>query len=82
MARKPVPPPLSVSQGRIDVEKLAVLKRTEKRIADLEIAARPTRFALVFPILVLLAYTAYELSTKCQCTCSQPLRNVNDTCNL
>ena len=42
MARKPVPPPLSVSQGRIDVEKLAVLKRTEKCIADLEFAARPS----------------------------------------
>jgi hypothetical protein len=70
MARKPVPQPLSVSQGRIDVEKLAVLKRTEKRIADLEIAARPTRFALAFPILVLLAYTAYLFSTKCECTCN------------
>ena len=80
MPRKPVPPPLSVSQRRIDVEKLAVLKRTEKRIADLEIAARPTRLVLAFPILVLLAYTAYVFSTKCQCTCS--LRNVNDTCNV
>ncbi len=72
MARKPVPPPLSVSQGRIDVEKLAVLKRTEKCIADLEIAAWPTstRIALAFPILVLLAYTAYTFSTKCECTCN------------
>ena len=76
MPRKPVPPPLSVSQGRIDVEKLAVLKRTEKRIADLEIAARPTRFALAFPILVLLAYTAYLFSTKCECTCSPSTCNV------
>ncbi len=72
MARKPVPQPLSASQGRTDVEKLAVLKRTEKRIADLEIAARPTstRIALAFPILVLLAYTAYTFSTKCECTCN------------
>jgi hypothetical protein len=76
MPRKPVPPPLSVSQGRIEVEKLAVLKRTEKRIADLEIAARPTRFALAFPILVLLAYTAYLFSTKCECTCSPSTCNV------
>ena len=72
MARKPVPPPLSVSQGRIEEEKLAVLKRTEMRIADLEIAARPTstRIALAFPILVFLAYTAYSFSTKCECTCN------------
>ena len=76
MPRKPPPPPLSVSQGKIDVEKLAVLKRTEKRIADLEIAARPTRFALAFPILVLLAYTAYLFSTKCECTCSPSTFNV------
>ena len=76
MARKPPPPPLSVSQGKIDLEKLAVLKRTEKRIADLEIAARPTRFALAFPILVLLAYTAYLFSTKCECTCSPSTCNV------
>ena len=76
MPRKPPPPPLSVSQARIDVEKLAVLKRTEKRIAELEIAARPTRFALAFPILVLLVYTAYVFSTKCECTCSPTTCNV------
>ena len=72
MAHKPVPPPLSVSQGRIDVENLAVLKQTDKRIADLEFAARPTstRFALAFPIVVLVAYTAYSFSMKCECTCN------------
>ncbi len=72
MGRKPVPPPLSVSQGKINVEKLAVLKRTDKRIADLEFAARPTstRIALAFPIVVLLAYTAYTFSTKCECSCN------------
>ena len=76
MPRKPPPPPLSVSQRKIDVEKLAVLKRTEKRIADLEMAARPTRLALAFPILVLLVYTAYVFSTKCECTCSPSTSNV------
>jgi hypothetical protein len=76
MPRKPPPPPLSVSQRKIDVEKLAVLKRTEKRIADLEMAARPTRLALAFPILVLLVYTAYVFSTKCECTCSPSTCNV------
>ncbi len=68
MARKPLPPPLSVSQGEIEAEKLAVLRRTENRIAELEFAARPTstRITLAFPILVLLAYTAYTFSTKCE----------------
>ncbi len=70
MAPKPVPPPLSVSQGKI--EKLAILKRTEMRIAAMEIAARPTptRNALAIPILVLIAYTAYNFCTKCECTCN------------
>jgi len=72
MPRKPVNPPLSVSQGKIEFEKLAVLKRTEMRIAAMEIAARPTptRNALAIPILVLIAYTAYNFCTKCECTCN------------
>jgi hypothetical protein len=70
MVRKPLPPPLSVSQGKIELEKLAVLKRTELRIADMELAAGSTRISLAFPIIVLLAYTAYTLSTKCECTCT------------
>ncbi len=72
MARKPVPPPLSVSHGKIELEKLAVLKRTEMRIAALEIAARPTstRIAIAFPILVLIAYTAFTFCTKWECICN------------
>ncbi len=72
MARKPVPPPLSVSQGKIEFEKLAVLKRTEMRIAALVIAAEPTstRIAFAFPVLVLIAFTAYNFCTKCECTCN------------
>ena len=72
MARKPVPQPLSVSQGKIEFEKLAVLKRTEMRIAAMEIAAKPTstRIALALPVLVLIAYTAYNFCTKCECTCN------------
>jgi hypothetical protein len=72
MARKPVSPPLSVSQSKIEFEKLAVLKRTEMRIAAMEIAAKPTstRIALALPVLVLIAYTAYNFCTKCECTCN------------
>ncbi len=72
MARKPVSPPLSVSQNKIELEKLAVLKRTEMRIAAMEIAAKPTstRIALALPVLVLIAYTAYNFCTKCECTCN------------
>jgi hypothetical protein len=72
MARKPVSPPLSVSQSKIEFEKLAVLKRTEMRIAAMEIAAKPTstRIALALPVLVLIAYSAYNFCTKCECTCN------------
>jgi hypothetical protein len=76
MVRKPRSPPLSVSQRKIELEKLAVLKRTELRIADMELAVRTQSpessrlITLAIPILVLLAYTAYNLSTKCECTCT------------
>ena len=76
MVRKPLPPPLSVLQRKIELEKLAVLKRTDLRIADMELAVRTNYpessrlITLAFPIMVLLAYTAYNLSTKCECTCT------------
>ncbi len=56
MVRKPLPPPLSVSQGKIELEKLAVLKRTELRIADMELAAGSTRISLAFPISLARVY--------------------------
>jgi hypothetical protein len=37
MVKKPKPPPLSISLANIEREKLAVLQRTEKRIAAMGI---------------------------------------------
>ncbi len=76
MVRKPLPPPLSHSQAKIDKEKLEVLLRTDRRIADIGALAEanltPTSrlLTLAFPVLVLLLYTAFTFSTKCQCTCT------------
>ena len=73
MVRKPKPPPLSISLPNIEREKLAVLQRTEKRIAAMGIwtaANESSRInTLVFPVLVLLFYTAYNFFTTCECTC-------------
>jgi hypothetical protein len=78
MAKKQPPLPLSVLQAKIENEKLAVLKRTEQRIAEISARAaanspKPSHIlTLLFPVVVLLLYSAYSFSTKyhCQCTCS------------
>ena len=73
MVKKPSPPPLSISLANIEREKLAVLQRIEKRIAAMGIftaANESSRInTLVFPVLVLLFYTAYTFYTQCECTC-------------
>ena len=73
MVRKPKPPPLSISLPNIEREKLAVLQRTEKRIAAMGILAAPNEssriYTLAFPVLVLVFYTAYTFYTQCECTC-------------
>ncbi len=73
MGKKPSTPPLSISLANIEREKLAVLQRTEKRIAAMEILATANEssriYTFVFPVLVLVFYTAYSFSTKCECTC-------------
>ena len=78
MVRKPRPPPLYVSQAIIEREKLEILKRTEKRIteiasvaeAEAKLTQSPRLLTFAFPVLVLLLYTAYTFSSKCQCTCA------------
>jgi hypothetical protein len=76
MAKKPIPPPLSITQAKIEHEKLEVLKRTDRRIADIMTLAeaqipQSTRlFMLGFPVLVLLLYTAITFATTCKCTCT------------
>ena len=72
MVRKPPPPPLSHSHAKIEKEKLEVLLRTDRRIAEIEANMTPTSrlLTLAFPVLVLLLYTAMTFSTKCQCTCT------------
>jgi hypothetical protein len=75
MVRKPMPPPLSSTQAKIESEKLEVLKRTDRRIAEIGALAeanlaQPSRLlTLAFPVIFLLLYTAFTFSTKCQCTC-------------
>jgi hypothetical protein len=76
MVRKPLPPPLSLTQAKIENEKLEVLKRTDRRIAEIGALAEANLpqpspiFTLAFPVIVLLLYTAFTFSTKCQCTCT------------
>ncbi len=78
MVKKPKPPPLYMSQAIIEREKLEVLKRTERRITEIASVAeaeaelhKPTRIlTFAFPVIVLLLYTAYTFSSKCQCTCA------------
>jgi hypothetical protein len=76
MVTKPRPKPLSVTQAKIEKEKLEVLKRTERRIAEIgavaeaQIPQSSRLFTLAFLVLVLLLYTAITFSTQCQCTCS------------
>jgi hypothetical protein len=76
MVRKPLPPPLSLTQAKIEYEKLEVLKRTDRRIAEIGALAeanlpQPSRLlTLAFTVIILLLYTAFTFSTKCQCTCT------------
>jgi hypothetical protein len=76
MAKKPIPPPLSITQAKIQHEKLDVLNRTDRRIAEIQTLAeaqipQSTRlFTLAFPVLVLFWYTAIAFATKCNCTCT------------
>ena len=35
MPKKPIPPPLSITQAKIQHEKLEVLKRTDRRLAEI-----------------------------------------------
>jgi hypothetical protein len=76
MVRKPRPQPLSVTQAKIEKEKLEVLKRTETRIseiawiAEVNLPQSSRLFTLAFLLLVLLLYTAFTFCTKCQCTCA------------
>jgi hypothetical protein len=76
MVKKPIPPPLYLTQAKIEKEKLEVLKRTDRRIAEIgavaeaQIPQSSRLFTLAFPVLVLLLYTAFTFSTKCQCTCT------------
>ncbi len=63
MVKKPSPPSLSISLANIEREKLAVLQRTEKRIAAIDILAPANEssriYTFVFPVLALVFYTAY-----------------------
>jgi predicted DNA repair protein MutK len=76
MVTKPRPKPLSVTRALIEKEKLEVLKRTERRIAEIGAVAKAQTpqssrlFTLTFIVLVLLLYTAFSFATKCQCTCT------------
>ncbi len=76
MVKKRIPPPLSITQAKIEHEKLEVLKRTDRRIAEIgaiaeaQIPQSSRLFTLAFPVLVLLLYTAFTFSTKCQCNYS------------
>ncbi len=60
MVKKPMPPPLSLTQAKIEKEKLEVLKRTERRIAQIGAVAEAQMpdssrlFTFAFPVLVLL----------------------------
>jgi hypothetical protein len=73
MVKKPKPPPLSISLANIEREKLAVLQRTEKRIAAMGILTAANESSTIntpfFPVLVLVFYTAYTFYTQCECTC-------------
>jgi hypothetical protein len=75
MVKKPTPPPLYYSQAAIEREKLEVLKRTERRISELASEAEAKLpqssqlFTLAFTFIVLLLYTAYNISTQCTCAC-------------
>jgi hypothetical protein len=78
MLRKPRPLPLSLTQAKIEKEKLEVLKRTERRIsviawiaeAEANLPQSSRLLTLAFLILILLLYTAFTFFTKCQCTCA------------
>ncbi len=76
MPKKQKSPPLSITQGKIEHEKLEVLKRTERRLAEIMTLAEAQTpqssrlFTLAFPVLVLLLYTAFSFASKCQCTCN------------
>jgi predicted DNA repair protein MutK len=76
MPKKQKPQPLSITQGKIEHEKLEVLKRTERRLAEImtlaeaQIPQSSRLFTLAFPVLVLLLYTALSFASKCQCTCN------------
>ncbi len=76
MVRKPMPPPLTLTQAKIEYEKLQILKRTDRHIAEMGALAEANLpqlsrlFTQAFPVLILLLYTAFTFSTKCQCTCT------------
>ena len=76
MVKKPIPPPLSLTQAKIEKEKLEVLQRTDRRLAEImtlaeaRIPQSSRLYSLAFPVLVILLYTALSFATKCQCTCN------------
>ncbi len=76
MPKKPNPPPLSITQAKMQHEKLEVLKRTDRRLAEImtlteaQIPQSSRLFTLAFSVLILLLYTALNFATKCQCTCN------------
>ena len=79
---KPKPPSLRYSNYKIEAEKLAVLKRTETKIAEIlrlcptvpepepDVTSQFPKIEVAILLFVLLLYTALTLFKKCECMCT------------
>jgi hypothetical protein len=74
MTRKPTPPCLEYSNSLIEAEKLAVLRRTENKMAEIVRLCPPDsqypNLQVAIVLFVLLLYTALTLFSKCDCVCT------------
>jgi hypothetical protein len=74
MVRKPKPACLEYSNSIIEAEKLAVLRRTEIKMAEIVRLCPPDsqfpKLQVGIILFVLLLYTALTLFSKCDCVCT------------
>ena len=74
MVRKPKPACLEYTNSIIEAEKLAVLRRTEIKMAEIVRLCSPDsqfpKLQVAIVLFVLLLYTALTLFSKCDCVCT------------